>query len=77
MEVAQGLSQRKVIDRLFRNWKTTLIGSVVMVICFLFVWFGKATLTELGLFVMGGFAMLFLKDPTDVKAAGGKPTQKQ
>ena len=58
-----------MIDRLFRNLKTTIIGSVVLITCFVFVWFGKATLTELGVFVVGGFSMLFLKDP---KEDGGK-----
>ncbi len=64
-----------MIDRLFRNWKTTVIGSVVLITCFAFVWFGAATLSELGVFLAGGFTMLFLKDPKDDgKATGGKPT---
>jgi len=54
-----------MIDRLFRNPKTTIIGLLVMVVCFLFVWFGKATLGDVGMFATGGFAMLFLKDPDD------------
>jgi hypothetical protein len=59
-----------MIDRLFRNPKTTIIGFSVMVLSFVFVWFGKATLTEVGLFIMGGFSMLFLKDPD--KTDGGE-----
>jgi hypothetical protein len=58
-----------MIDRLFRNLKTTIIGSVVLITCFVFVWFGKSSLSELGVFVVGGFTMLFLKDP---KTDGGK-----
>jgi hypothetical protein len=58
-----------MIDRLFRNPKTTIIGLLVLVVSFLFVWFGKATLTELGIFISGGFALLFLKDPLN---DGGK-----
>jgi hypothetical protein len=54
-----------MIDRLFRNPKTTIIGSIVMVVSFVFVWFGKASLTEVGVFITGGFTMLFLKDPKD------------
>ena len=54
-----------MIDRLFRNLKTTFLGLIVLLVCFIFVWFGKATLTELGVFVVGGFSMLFLKDPQD------------
>jgi len=62
-----------MIDRLFRNLKTTIIGVVVLITCFVFVWFGAATLSELGVFVTGGFAMLFLKDPkTDGKDPSGK-----
>jgi hypothetical protein len=58
-----------MIDRLFRNLKTTFLGLIVLLVCFGFVWFGKATLSEVGIFVTGGFAMLFLKDP---KTDGGE-----
>jgi hypothetical protein len=58
-----------MIDRLFRNLKTTFLGLIVLLVCFGFVWYGKATLSELGVFVVGGFSMLFLKDPKD---DGGK-----
>jgi hypothetical protein len=58
-----------MIDRLFRNPKTTIIGLIVLVVSFLFVWFGKATLTEVSAFIMGGFALLFFKDPLN---DGGK-----
>jgi hypothetical protein len=54
-----------MIDRLFRNLKTTFLGLIVLLVCFIFVWYGKATLSEVGIFVLGGFAMLFLKDPKD------------
>lgn len=52
-----------MIDRLFRNYKTTLLGIFVMLVSFILVWFDKATLTEVSLFFTGGFAMLFMKDP--------------
>lgn len=52
-----------MIDRIFRNKKTTIIGIIVMVISFVFVWFEKASLTEVSVFLTGGFAMLFMKDP--------------
>lgn len=51
-----------MIDRLFKNWKTTIIGLAIMAVCFTLIWFGKATLTEMSVFLTGGFAMLFLKD---------------
>ena len=54
-----------MIDRLFRNLKTTFLGLIVLLVCFIFVWYGKATLSEVGVFVVGGFTMLFLKDPKD------------
>lgn len=59
-----------MIDRLFRNPKTTIIGLAVLIVSFAFVWFGKSTLTEVGLFMTSGFVMLFLKDPD--KIDGGK-----
>lgn len=39
-----------------------------MTLCFLFVYLEKATLTEVSVFMLGGFSMLFLKDTSD----GGK-----
>jgi amino acid permease len=59
-----------MIERLFRNPKTTIIGLAIMIVSFAFVWFGKSTLTEVSAFIMGGFALLFFKDPD--KIDGGK-----
>lgn len=59
-----------LIDRLFRNPKTTILGLLLIGICFTLVFFGKATLTEVSAFMMGSFALLFLKDPD--KTDGGK-----
>jgi hypothetical protein len=58
-----------MINRLFKNYKTTLLGLVVLGLTFLFVWFQKATLTEVSLFITGGFALLFMKDPEIKKDA--------
>jgi hypothetical protein len=58
-----------MIDRLFRNPKTTIIGLLVMVVSFVFVWFGKATLSDVSILLAGGFTALFLKDPNQ---DGGK-----
>ena len=52
-----------MIDRILKNRKTTIIGIITLLVSFLFVWFGKATLTEVSGFLTGGFAMLFMKDP--------------
>ena len=52
-----------MIERVFKNRKTTALGLLILVISFVLVWFEKATLTEVSLFLTGGFAMLFIKDP--------------
>ena len=62
-----------LIERLFRNPKTTLLGLILISLCFLLVFLEKASLTEVGTFIVGAFALLFLKDPQDgSKDAGGK-----
>jgi hypothetical protein len=43
-----------------------------MGLCFVLVFYEKATLTEVSAFLMGAFALMFLKDPNDGKATGGK-----
>lgn len=58
-----------MINRIFKNWKSTLLGLGVLGLTFLFVWFEKATLTEVSLFITGGFALLFMKDPEIKKDA--------
>jgi Flp pilus assembly protein protease CpaA len=58
-----------VIERVFKNRKTTALGLFILVISFVLVWFDKATLTEVSLFLTGGFAMLFIKDPVIKKDA--------
>lgn len=58
-----------MLERIFRNWKTTTIGLVVLVVSLVFVWFERATLTEVSIFLMGGFAFLFSNDP---KPTNGK-----
>lgn len=51
-----------MIDRILKNWKTTTIGLLVLATCFMLVFVGKATLTEVGGFICGGFYVLFSKD---------------
>ena len=66
-----------LIERIFGNPKTTLLGLIIIGLCFVLVFYEKATLTEVSAFMMGAFALMFLKDPKeDGKAAGGKPTNK-
>jgi hypothetical protein len=65
-----------LIERIFGNPKTTILGLIIIGLCFVLVWGGKATLTEMSAFMMGAFALMFLKDPKDGEAAGGKPKDK-
>ena len=51
-----------MIDRIFKNWKSTTFGLVVIGIGFVFVWFEKASMTELTAFIAGGFLLIFSKD---------------
>ena len=70
-------SRTKVlIERIFGNPKTTLLGLIIIGLCFVLVFYEKATLTELSAFMVGAFALMFLKDPKDGEATGGKPTNK-
>ncbi len=63
-----------LIERIFGNPKTTLLGLIIIGLCFVLVFYEKATLTEVSAFMVGAFALMFLKDPKeDGKATGGKP----
>ena len=61
-----------IIERIWRDPKTTVLGLLIVGLCFVLVFFEKATLTEVSAFLMGAFALLFLKDPKDGKESGGK-----
>jgi hypothetical protein len=61
-----------LIERIFKNWKTTLLGLAMIVACFVLVFIEKASLTEASVFIVGGFTMLFLRDSAD----SAKPTKK-
>jgi Na+/alanine symporter len=65
-----------LIERIFKNPKTTILGLLIIALCFVLVWGGRATLTEVSTFMVGAFALMFLKDPQDGEAAGGKPKDK-
>jgi hypothetical protein len=65
-----------LIERIFGNPKTTLLGLIIIGLCFVLVFYEKATLTEVSAFMMGAFALMFLKDPKDGKDTSGKPTNK-
>ncbi len=61
-----------LIERLFKNPKTTILGLLIIGLCFVLVFYQRTTLTEVSAFLMGAFALMFLKDPNDGKATGGK-----
>jgi hypothetical protein len=64
MEVAQGLAKGEevvLIERLFRNPKTTLLGLILISLCFLLVFLERASLTEVSTFMVGAFAYYFSK----------------
>jgi len=51
-----------MFDRIFKNWKTSTLGLVIILTCFVFLWFEKTTLTDISIFLGGGFVLLFAKD---------------
>ena len=51
-----------MIERLFTNIKTTIVGGVIFVTGALLVAFDKASLTEFGAFIGVAFALFFSKD---------------
>ena len=51
-----------MLNRIFENWKTSILGLIILIACFIFLWFGKTTLSEISIFLLGGFALLFAKD---------------
>ena len=65
-----------LIERIFGNPKTTILGLIIIGLCFVLVWAGRASLTEVSTFMVGAFALFFFKDAKDGEAAGGKPKDK-
>jgi len=61
-----------LIERIWKDPKTTVLGLLIVGLCFVLVFYEKATLTEVSAFLMGAFALMFLKDPNDGKATGDK-----
>jgi hypothetical protein len=74
VEVAQGLAKgaKMIIERIWKDPKTTVLGLLIVGLCFVLVFFEKASLTEVSAFMMGAFALLFLKDPKDEKTTSDK-----
>lgn len=51
-----------VVDRIFKNWKTTSIGALIVIGSLGAVFTDRATLTEAGAFIVMGVGFFFLKD---------------
>lgn len=56
-----------MINRIFKNWKTTLLGLGLIIAGFVFVWYEKASLTELTAFIGSGVVLMLVKDPKNEK----------
>ena len=52
-----------MIERLFANSKTTIVGLIIFLTGAVLVAFEKASLTEFGAFIGVAFAFFFSKDP--------------
>jgi hypothetical protein len=52
-----------MIERIFTNIKTTVVGLIIFLTGALLVAFDKASLTEFGAFIGVAFALFFSKDP--------------
>jgi multisubunit Na+/H+ antiporter MnhG subunit len=53
---------KNIYSRIFKNWKTTVFGLVIIAIGVGFVWFGKASMAELTAFISGALVLIFSKD---------------
>jgi hypothetical protein len=58
---------KELVERIFKNWKSTLIGALIIIGALAAVYAGKATLTEAGAFIVGGITLFFIKDKQDPK----------
>ena len=51
-------------ERVFKNWKTSLLGASLIVGALAAVFVGRATLTEAALVLPVAFTLIFIKDPS-------------
>lgn len=49
-------------DRIFKNWKTSLLGLIILAVGFLLVWSGKTTLSELSIFLVASLPLFLTND---------------
>jgi len=63
-----------MIERIFRNPKSTILGLLLLIFGGVLVWFEKASLTEYSAFIVGGLALMMSTDGKDNN--GGKENLK-
>lgn len=56
-----------MIDRLLKNWKTSVLGVVILLMGGILVFFEKATLTEATPFLVGVFGLLYKSSSKEEK----------
>ena len=56
-----------MIERIFKNWKTTAIGLIIMAVCIVAFFIDKVSLMEMFAGMGAGLALFFLKDKPNVK----------
>jgi hypothetical protein len=52
-----------IIERIWKDPKTTVLGLLIVGLCFVLVFFEKASLTEVSAFLMGAFRSVIPKRP--------------
>lgn len=57
---------KKIRNRVFGNWKSSLLGSLLIIICLVLIFIGKATFLEVNLLILIGLGLLGVKDPQNI-----------
>lgn len=51
-----------MIERIFKNWKSTVIGVIIMAVCIVAFFIDKVSLIEMFTGMGAGLALFFIKD---------------
>jgi uncharacterized membrane protein YidH (DUF202 family) len=57
---------KKIRNRVFGNWKSSLVGVILIIVCIALVFLGKASFLEVSTFLLIGLACLGVKDPSSI-----------
>ena len=63
-------------ERLFKNWRTTSLGLILLGVGIAMLLTGKASLTEFAVFLPFVFGLMFIKDPSKFKSDETPPEEK-